>query len=117
MKTIEQRSTGEAPVSPRIPGFSRSPRAEDYAKKFIKDHGLAGCGIAMEIVSCLRQIDRYLLMDKVEGWINWPTTEFICRKAYGLERAFGRRKVTSDWLKPKNAGKHWKSKVDWTAAD
>ena len=23
----------------------------------------------------------------------------------------------SDWLKPKTAGKDWKSKVDWSAAD
>ena len=97
--------------------FSRFPRAEDYAKQYIKDHGLSHCSIGEQLVHILRQFDRYLLVDKLEGWINWPSTEYLCRRAYGIELAFAKCKSVNDWLQPVNAGKDWRSKVDWGAAD
>ena len=85
--------------------------------RFLEGKKLKGCGIAGEMLTLLRIIDRYLLVDRLEGWINWPSTECLCRKAFGVEKAFARCKVVGDWLKPKNAGKDWKSKVDWAACD
>lgn len=97
--------------------FSKYGRGEEYGRKFIENHGLLRCAIAEQIVSLLRQFDRFLLVDKITGWINWPTVEYMCRKCYGIELAFGRCKTPSDWLKPTNAGKGWVSKVDWRAPD
>ena len=49
-----------------------------------------GFHVAKPLVDILRQFDRYLLVDRLVGWINWPTTEYTCRKAHGLELAFAR---------------------------
>ena len=97
--------------------YSKYSRGEEYGRKFIESHGLLRCAIAGQIVSVLRQCVRFVLVDKLKGWINWPTVEYVCRKCYGIELAFGRRKVPSDWRKPTNAGKDWVSKVDWRASD
>lgn len=96
--------------------FSKCSRAEEYAHQYIKGHGLVGCNIAEQLVHIMRHFDRYLLVDKLTGWINRASTEHLCRRAYGIELAFARCKSTNDWLKPTNAGKDWKSKVDWLAA-
>ena len=40
--------------------------------------------------------------------------EVICRKIYGLLRAFDDAKSEADWKRPKGqAGQKWKSKVAW----
>ena len=60
------------------------------------------------------QLDRTLLLDKREGFINEVSTEYLCRRCWALECAFADCKVKSDWLKPRNnAPKDWKSKVKW----
>ena len=96
---------------------SRYTRGEEYGQKSICSYGLQNCTIAEQIICILRQIDRFLLTDKLTGFVNWPSVEFMCLKAYGIELAFARCKVQSDWLRPLTAGKDWVSKVDWTAAD
>ena len=40
--------------------------------------------------------------------------EMICRRIYGLKRAFRDVKSLGDWKQPKgNAGQKWRSKVRW----
>ena len=56
-----------------------------------------------------------MLIDKVEGFINWPSSEYMLRRCYGLELAFNKCKGKHDWNRGTNAPKTWKSKVDWDA--
>ena len=56
-----------------------------------------------------------MLVDKVAGFINWPSSEYMFRRCYGLELAFAKCKGKHDWNRGTNAPKTWKSKVDWDA--
>ena len=48
------------------------------------------------------------------GFINDVSTEFMARQGWGLEQAFDKCRVKSDWLKLRqNPPKDWRSKVDW----
>eukprot|EP00972_Heterocapsa_arctica_P111426 16404941-Heterocapsa_arctica.AAC.1 len=42
-----------------------------------------------------------------------PAVEAICRRMYGLTRAFEDVTKESDWQKPKNHQGKWRSKVKW----
>ena len=79
--------------------YARHARAEDYAVNFINEHGLGDCYAASEITSKLQKIDHLLLVDKALGFVNWVTTEYVCRRAYGLESAFKHCRSKSDWNK------------------
>ena len=65
----------------------------------------------------LKEMLQRRVVDRLVGWINWPTTEQMCRKAHGIELSFARCKKEPDWLRPTNGGKDWTSKVDWRAGD
>eukprot|EP00969_Alexandrium_andersonii_P064978 2861495-Alexandrium_andersonii.AAC.1 len=44
-----------------------------------------------------------------------PAVEVICRKIYGLLRAFENVHCEGDWRQPKGSGAgKWKSRVKWT---
>ena len=45
--------------------------------------------------------------------INAPALEAICRRIYGLARAFEDVHKEADWQKPRNFQGKWKSKVKW----
>ena len=93
--------------------YGKSSRGYEYAQEYLRVHGLDDCYAAQEIVSILEFFDRLLLMDKIRGFINWPNTEYAARRAYGLELAFMKCKTKNDWCKAQNAGKTWRSKVNW----
>ena len=66
----------------------------------------------------LELFDRLMLVglvDKVESFINWPSSEYIFRRCYGLELASAKCRGKHDWNRGPNAPKTWKSKVDWDA--
>jgi hypothetical protein len=91
-------------------------RAAETTERFLTDHGLEDCYTAKEMMSIAEQFDRYLLMDRQEGFINLPSSEYLGRRYHGLKLAFEPCKVKADWNKPKDA-KAWKSKVDWVSCD
>ena len=95
--------------------YGSAKKAEDYAEQFLKDHGLEECYSARKLVTNARQLDTMLMIDKQQGFINWPTTEYLCRENYGLEEAFRKCRVKKDWRKM-DGQKNFKSKVDWEAS-
>ena len=56
-----------------------------------------------------------MLVDRVEGFINWPSAEYMLRRADGLELASDKCRNKHDWNRGTSAPKTWKSKVDWDA--
>ena len=73
--------------------------------------------MAQELASILGNFDKMLLEDCEPGFINRVSTEYAARRAFGLQQAFRTCRRKDDWLKPKNAPKDWKSKVDWEELD
>jgi|OM-RGC.v1.027308199 hypothetical protein len=57
------------------------------------------------------------LLDKMilsnSHFINTEACEMVCRRIYGLIRAFSEVHQESDWKAPKNPGSKWKTKVRW----
>ena len=50
--------------------------------------------------------------------INSVAFEKLCRRAYGLERAYENVWCEEDWRRPESAkGKAWKSRVQWDLCD
>ena len=45
--------------------------------------------------------------------VNMSAVEAICRKIYGLIRAFEDVKCEDDWKAPRNHSGKWRSKVKW----
>ena len=96
--------------------YGNAKKGSEYGLSFLKAHGLEDCYAAQEIVSILEFFDRLMFVDRVEGFINWPSSEYMLRRAYGLELAFGKCRNKHDWNRGTSAPKTWKSKVDWGAA-
>ena len=94
--------------------YGSDRKAQDYGERFITEHGLEECFVAKKLVTNLLQIDRLLMVEKTEGFINWVTTEYLCRECYGLEEAFRKVRCKKDWCRM-DSGKNFKSKVDWEA--
>lgn len=84
-----------------------------YAQRFLEEHGLAGCTFTKAMSDALTCADRLLLEDRAPDLVNSVSLEYLARKAYGIELAFGACRTEADWRKPKQAGKEWQSKVDW----
>ena len=83
-------------------------------------HHLQDCVVAYEVVRILMIFDSWLTFEKITGWINWPSVELMCRRAYALEVAFREVFTKADWCKPAEGTanrKSWVSKVDWRGAD
>ena len=45
--------------------------AVEYAKQFIKDHGMQNCVYGRELLRMAEQLDTCLLVDRVEGVVNY----------------------------------------------
>ena len=45
--------------------------------------------------------------------LNLPTVEAMSKGMYGLWKVFGDCRHESDWKKPTNAPRNWRSKVKW----
>ena len=84
-------------------------------EEFVRSRGLEKCHAAMELPTLGLILDRLVVDSASAEVINMPAVEVVCRKVYGLIRAFEDVKSENDWKMPKgaNAGK-WKSKVKWT---
>ena len=112
----------ESPV-PQVAGFvvreasrlDSSWRSNGSLDAYLKEHGLLECYSAQELKAGLCHIDRLLMVDRQEGFVNSPSFEYLARKCYGLEMAFRRCRVKSDWCRT-GGQKGFKSKVDWPAA-
>ena len=52
------------------------------------------------------------------NFINTEACEILCRRIYGIRRAFSAVKGRMDWQQPEGQGAHtWKSKVQWGLLD
>jgi hypothetical protein len=97
--------------------YSQGKTGEQYGRDFLRERSLLECHAAREIIAGLSAIDTQLMVDRTPGLLNRVATEKLCRKIFGLIRAFENCRVQSDWSRPK--GKEsgsWKSKVDWDSA-
>ena len=89
----------------------------EYARRWIASHKLEKNSPAQEMLSIMEAIDDSLVTDSRDV-INSVAFEKLCRRAYGLERAFENVWAEEDWRRPESAkGKQWKSKVQWDLCD
>ena len=79
----------------------------------LRTKGLEKCHTAAELPTLALVLDRLLLLSSEADVINMPAVEAVCRRMYGLIRAFEDVQRESDWQRPKNAQGKWKSKVKW----
>jgi len=94
--------------------YGSQAKAKNYGEKFLRDHGLEDCYAARRIVTNLENVDTMLIVERQEGFINYPSFEILCRETYGLEEAFRRCRTKKDWCRM-DGQKNFKSKVDWEA--
>ena len=64
----------------------------------------------------LKALDVIFLEERESGAINRLSVERLAKKALGLIKAYGGVNRLEDWKRQKNAGKDWKSKVNWAEA-
>jgi len=93
--------------------YSTQKTGKDWAKEWIKRRQLGDCNEARELISTLAALDHIFLHDRSKGAINQIGTEKLSRKGFGIVGAFGAVQKESDWKRTSNAGKNWKSKVDY----
>ena len=91
--------------------------AVEYAKEFIRSHGMENSPYGKELVRLAEHLDMLLLRDRVVGMINFISTEKLTRRMRGLEVSFEKVLTEEDWKRPRNAGKDWKPKTNWRACD
>jgi hypothetical protein len=97
--------------------YSTGMTAEQWGRQFLRERELLDCFAAREIVAGLSAVDTMVIIDRTPGLLNQVGFERLCRKTFGLIRAFEGCKTVSDWSRPKGKeGSSWKSKVDWDAA-
>ncbi len=84
-----------------------------YGRGWIQNHHLEKCSPAQEILSIMEAVDDSVITDERDV-INSVAFEKLCRRAYGLERAFENVWCEDDHKRPESQkGKSWKSKVQW----
>ena len=82
-------------------------------EELIRAKGLEKCHTAAELPTLALVLDRLMMQTSNPDVINMPAVEAICRRMYGLTRAFGDVKCEADWQKPRNHRGKFKSKVKW----
>ena len=80
---------------------------------FVKGKCLQKCHTAAEMPLLGLLLDRMLLLQRDQDIINMPAVEVLCRRIYGLIKAFEDVTEEADWKMPRHAGKTWKRKVKW----
>jgi len=95
--------------------FSRFGSMGDFAKHWIREHGVEKNHVANEMTMLAMVIDRQLISQP--EFIASEGCEILCRRVLAIQRAFQECSSESDWRMPKgaNAAK-WKSKVRWDLA-
>ena len=86
-------------------------------EEYVRSRGLEKCHAAAELPTLALILDRLVMHSGSADVVNFPAVEAICRRVYGLMRAFEDVHRESDWQKPQNHQGKWKSKVKWTLLD
>ena len=93
--------------------FQNHSTFREFVKEYIKEKELTGNHIEHELLVLAMAIDSQVRSD--DNFINAEACEILCRRVYGLRRAFSEVKCRADWQQPKGQGAHkWKSKVRWS---
>ena len=71
-------------------------RGVEYARKWIRDHGLHKHHKAEQMVVLLMSVDEALLYDGVDI-LNSAAFEVIARRCYALEKVFAKCRTENDW--------------------
>ena len=58
-------------------------------------------------------LDKLIVMGQNVDVVNLPAVEMICRKLYGLARAFEDVHSEADWKQPPDHKGKWPSKIKW----
>ena len=92
------------------------PTFRDFVKAYVKEKELGGNHIEHELLVLSMAIDSQVKAD--DNFINTEACEILCRRVYGLRRAFSAVRCKADWQMPKGQGAHkWKTKVNWALLD
>lgn len=83
------------------------------ATKWLEERGLKNCHAAQEIVMHAMRLQKTLRQTTQGSALSLPSVEASCERVYGLWHVFGDCRAESDWKKPANAQRTWKSKVKW----
>ena len=70
----------------------------------------------MRLMQPARTLDTMFIGEKA-SIINSPTAEQLARELWGGHEALAACEGEDDVKKPRNAGKEWRSKVDWEAVE
>ena len=82
-------------------------------EEYVRSKSLERCHAAAELPTLGLVLDRLVTGSSQNDVINMPAVEAICRRMYGLTRAFEDVTKESDWQKPRNHQGKWKTKVKW----
>ena len=96
--------------------YSGGTNAEKWGRAFIAQRGAQRIHALRELLPILMAVDTMLLVDRDPGVINRVALEKLCRKAMGIVEAWRKVEQESDGNRPPNAGKQWKSKVNYEEA-
>ena len=58
-------------------------------------------------------LDRLVILEQETSVVILSAVEALCRKIYGLLRAFEDVSCEDDWRQPRNHSGKWRSKVKW----
>jgi len=110
--------TGRARVAPKVLGhlYKGGRSAKQEIELYVSKKELTNCHAASELLLMAVLLDR-MIASKGFDLINSDAIEIICRRVYGLFRAFDNVHRLSDWKAPKGAGGKWRTKVQWDLAD
>ena len=82
-------------------------------EEFVRSRGLEQCHSALELPTLGLILDRLVLSTSDAAVVNMSAVEAICRKIYGLLRAFEDVHGLDDWKAPRNHSGKWRSKIKW----
>ena len=96
--------------------YSSGTTGEKWARSFILQRSAGKSHAIKELIPTMMAIDTMLLIDREPGLINRVALERLSRKALGTVEAWKKVEVEADWNRPANAGKAWRSKVNYEEA-
>ena len=124
LERVDQPSTWSLPAgaSVKIAGpflvktYSLYGSAVAFSKAWIKEKDLHRNHIANEMTLHCLVLDK--MVKSSPDFVMTEGCEMLCRRIYGLKRAFREVKCGTDWKQPKGpTGAKWKSKVRWDLAN
>ena len=96
--------------------FQNHSTFREFVKEYIKEKELTGNHIEHELLVLALAIDSQVKSN--EDFINTEACEILCRRVYGIRRAFSAVRCRADWQTPKGQGANkWRSKVNWALLD